>query len=53
MSIASALCDPDQSKKVGKIRELRPLFLQLLSNKRYFSKTLLNALLQENGEAQL
>ncbi len=42
-----------KAKKVGKIRELRPLFLQLLSNKRYFSKTLLNALLQENGEAQL
>lgn len=38
------------SKDKDLIRELRPLFIELLNNKRYFSLNLLNAILIEKNE---
>jgi len=38
------------SKDKNLIRELRPLFIELLDNKRYFSLNLLNAILIEKNE---
>ncbi len=42
-----------RAKRAGRIDALRPLFLKLLQHKRYFSKTLLNSLLQDCGELLL
>ena len=38
------------AKKKGLIANLKPTFEKLLSNKRYYSKDLLNQILSENGE---
>jgi predicted nucleic acid-binding protein len=42
-----------KAKRMGRIRSLRTLFLELLRHKRYFSKKLLNSLLQDSGETLL
>jgi len=39
-----------KAKKMGLIRELKPVFLKLLDNERYFSKKLLNMILTQAGE---
>ena len=39
-----------KAKKNGLIKELKPLFLELLSNKRFYSKKILNHLLVEANE---
>lgn len=41
------------SKEKGLIDELRPLFLEFLRNKRFYSINLLNRLLIENNESRL
>lgn len=39
-----------QAKNLQLITDLRPLFLNLLQHKRYYSKKILNALLEDVGE---
>ena len=39
-----------KAKKMGLIRELKPIFLKLLEYERYFSKKLLNLILIQAGE---
>ncbi|MEN0002715.1 MAG: DUF3368 domain-containing protein [Bacteroidota bacterium] len=41
------------AKERGLISELRPLFLTFISNKRYYSLKLLNAILKQHGEADI
>ncbi|NRB51567.1 MAG: DUF3368 domain-containing protein, partial [Saprospiraceae bacterium] len=41
------------AKSKGNIDELKPLFQQLISNKRYYSLQLLNAILLQSGETTL
>lgn len=41
------------SKEKGFIKNLNPLFLELLQNKRFYSVDLLNSVLKQNGEQEL
>lgn len=41
------------AKKKGIVKELKPLFQQLLNNKRYYSDKLLNSILLKFGEEKL
>lgn len=41
------------AKKSGQIKKLKPNFVTLLKNKRYFSKSLLNRILADNHEGSL
>ena len=38
------------AKDKNLITELRPIFMEFLQNKRFYSLTLLNAILERNGE---
>lgn len=41
------------ANKTGKIKKLKPFFVKLLKNKRYYSKSLLNRILADNHEGSL
>jgi predicted nucleic acid-binding protein len=53
ISCLGALAVLVEAKAQKLIPELRPLFLQLLAKKRYYTKTLLNAILDANNETTL
>jgi len=42
-----------KAKEKGIIKELRKLFLKLISNNRYYSKQVLNKLLEKSGERKI